>query len=287
MRSGALSPMSAKLGIVAGAGELPLMLARACEASGRPFFVLGLESFAKPADLDRFPHGWTTFGQAGRTMKLLKENGCTEVVLAGRTRRPDFRALKLDFTGAALLPKFLAAIGQGDDGLLRAVVGLFEGEGIKVVGPDAVLQELVAAEGVYGACAPGDRDRSDIARGIEVARTLGGLDIGQAVVVCDGVVLAVEAIEGTDAMLARVAGLPEALRGSKEARRGVLVKTSKPGQERRVDLPAVGVDTIRNAADAGLAGVAVEAGSALVIGRAEMVREADARGLFVAGVRRP
>ncbi len=279
--------MSGGLGIIAGGGVLPLLIADAARADGRPCFILGLEGFADPAALAGRPHGWTTFGQVGRTLKLLRENGCTDVTLAGHARRPDFRALKLDWKGARYFPGFIRAIGQGDDGLLRAVAAIFESEGFRLVGPDEVLSALKAKAGVLGAVQPSERDRIDAERGFAVVDALGRLDIGQAVVVADRVVLAVEAIEGTDAMLDRVAALPETLRGAAAARRGVLVKACKPGQDRRIDLPSIGVETVVRAAAAGLAGIVVEAGRSLILGEGAVREAADRAGLFVAAMDTP
>lgn len=279
--------MTGAIGIIAGGGDLPVRLARAFQAAGRPFFMLGLEGFADPEALKPFPHGWTTYGQVNRTVTQLRAHHCTEVTMAGHSRRPDFRALKLDWKGAMLLPRFLASIGKGDDGLLRAVIGLFEQEGFKVVGPHEVLGSLTAPEGLLTRTAPSARDEADIAHAFTVLAAIGQLDIGQAAIVADKVTLAVEAIEGTDAMLARVAALPAYLRGSHEARRGVLVKASKPGQERRADLPAIGPETVRGAAAAGLAGIVIEAGAGLILGAEEVTSAADGAGLFVAARAKP
>jgi DUF1009 family protein len=182
-----------------------------------------------------------------------------------------------------MLPALLAAAPQGDDALLRAVMAEHEKAGFTIIGAEQAMEHLLATPGVWGACAPSDGERGDIAKAAKIAAAVGALDIGQGVVVCDGVVLAVEAQEGTDAMLERVARLPEALRGLANARRGVLVKRPKPIQERRIDLPTIGVKTIQGAAAAGLAGVAVEAGGALAVRRDALVAAADAAGLFVYG----
>jgi hypothetical protein len=166
----------------------------------------------------------------------------------------------------------------GDDGLLSAVVREIEGEGFRVVGAEDVLGALAARAGAYGRVAPSEQDRLDIARGVEVLRALGAVDVGQAVVVERGVVLGIEAIEGTDALVARCGAL------RREASGGVLVKIAKPAQERRVDLPTIGVRTVEAVADAGLAGIAVEAGRALVADARAVAAAADARGVFVLGV---
>lgn len=182
-----------------------------------------------------------------------------------------------------MVPALLAAAPLGDDALLRALMAEHERAGFRVVGADEVMRELLAAAGAWGALAPDFAQRADILKAALVAAAAGSFDIGQGVVVCDGLVLAVEAQEGTDAMLRRVADLPAPLRGSARARRGVLVKRPKPMQERRIDLPVVGVATVELAAAAGLAGIAVEAGGALVVRRAELIAAADSVGVFLYG----
>jgi DUF1009 family protein len=186
--------------------------------------------------------------------------------------------------GLAALPGVIAAARSGDDGLLRFLVREFEKEGFAVEGAEAVMSELSLPTGPLGRHAPSEEQLADVERALAVARAIGRLDIGQGAVVCDGLVLAVEAQEGTDAMLARVAGLPVELRGQAAGRRGILAKAPKPIQETRVDLPTIGVPTVRGAAAAGLAGVVGEAGRLLVLDRAEVVALADELGLFILGV---
>jgi len=267
---------SAKLGIIAGGGDLPLRLAAACTETGRAFYVLAIEGLAKP-DVERFPHSWIPLGSVGRAMKLLKETACKEVVFAGIVKRPDFSKLKPDWRGARLIPRMVRAARDGDDALLSVILEEFERAGFKVIGAEEVFSGLLAKPQVLTRVQPTDKDRYDIARGIETVRALGRLDIGQGAVVCEGLVLAVEAAEGTDAMLERCAALPREIRG-------VLVKLTKPAQERRVDLPTMGVATVERAAQAGLAGIAMEAGGALIIDEAETIACADRLGLFIVGI---
>src|SRR6185312_9420122 len=166
---------------------------------------------------------------------------------------------------------------------LRYLMQGFEKEGFAIEGAHEVMGELALGEGPLGAHAPGEAHGADIAKAIEVARAIGALDIGQGAVVCDGLVLAVEAQEGTDAMLRRVADLPADVRGTPERRRGVLAKVAKPIQEDRVDLPTIGLATVEAAAAAGLAGIVGVAGKMLVLDRDAVIRAADAAGLFIAG----
>jgi DUF1009 family protein len=271
------------LGIIAGGGELPLAIARASEADGRSVFVLGLAGMAAAADVAAFPHAFVSLGELGKAIKLLKDAGCSEVTLAGKVSRPEFSKLRVDMKGAFALPKVIAAAAKGDDALLRVLVGIIEDEGLRVVGSTDAAATLAAPFGPIGRLKPTPEQERDIRRAVKVVLTIGALDVGQAAVVCEGLVLAVEAAEGTDSMLQRVAGLPAALRGSAENRKGVLVKSVKPQQERRVDLPVIGIRTVELAAAAGLAGIAVEAGAALIVNRHRVAEEADRSGLFVLG----
>jgi UDP-2,3-diacylglucosamine hydrolase len=277
---------SGRLGIIAGGGQLPVAIAETARAQGRPVFVLALEGMADAA-LETFPHSWISLGELGRAIKLLKEHRCGEVTLAGKVARPEFSKLKLDARGALALPRVMAAAIKGDDALLRAVLHFFESEGMRVVGSVDAARDLIAARGPLGLLEPSEEEDSDIAHGMQVVSALGALDIGQAVVVCRGLVLAVEAAEGTDAMLTRVASLPAAIRGTPEDKMGVLVKAAKPNQERRVDLPVIGVRTVELAASAGLAGIAVEAGAALIVNRLGVIQAANHHSLFVTGVTPP
>jgi UDP-2,3-diacylglucosamine hydrolase len=269
-----------KLGILAGAGELPLRIIEACRATGRPVFVLAFEGAADPAVIAGVPQAWVRLGAAADGLRLLRENGVEELVLAGGIERPSLFALRPDWRTA----KFFARIGYralGDDGLLKAVIHELEEEGFRVVGADSLLPQALAPEGPLGRLVPDAQAKADIARGFEIIRMLGTLDIGQAAVVQQGLVLGVEAIEGTDALLARAGGL------KREGPGGVLVKAAKPGQERRADLPTIGLRTVANAAAAGLRGIAVETGASLVIDPKALAAAADRAGLFVVGVKPP
>jgi hypothetical protein len=267
-----------KLGILAGGGPLPGHLIEACRAAGRPYFVIAFESHADADVIGDAPHAWVRLGAASETLGLLHTQGVEEIVMAGPVTRPSLRDLSPDARAAKFLARGL--LNRGDDGLLGAIVRILEEEeGFRVVGADSILTDLRAVSGPFGACQPDDDARADIARGVEVVRRLGELDIGQAVVVRAGIVLGVEAAEGTAGLLARIAAFREDRRG------GVLVKLAKPRQERRADLPTIGPDTVTAAAAAGLAGIAVTAGATLVVDRAEVVARADAASLFVCGIR--
>jgi hypothetical protein len=267
------------LGLIAGGGELPVHVAAAAESEGRLGCVIALDGFADPSRFAKAtPCG---IARIGAMFKALHEARCDAVCFAGIVARPDFSKLKPDMKGVSLLPKVLAAAARGDDALLRAVIAIFEREGLAVIGADQIADELKARAGLLGGIGPDDAARADAMKALHVAAVIGAEDIGQGAVVARGLVLAVEAQEGTDAMLGRVAGLPEALRGTAAARSGVLAKRPKPVQERRIDLPVIGVSTVEAAAKAGLAGIVAPAGGALILGRDSVARAADAAGVFV------
>ena len=272
-----------KLALIAGGGMLPVSLARHCEATGRNLFVVRLRGLSEP-DLAAFPGADVGLAELGRAIRLMRDAACESVCLAGNVARPDFRQLKPDLRGLAALPGAIAAARRGDDGLLSFLVCEFEKEGFVVEGADEVAGNLTLRAGVLGRCSPRPEHLTDIARAMSAARAVGALDAGQAAVSCDGLILALEAQEGTDAMLDRVADLPKEIRGDRENRRGVLAKVCKPGQETRVDLPTIGPRTVRGASDAGLAGIVGEASRILVLERDEVAALADILGLFVAGV---
>jgi DUF1009 family protein len=274
-----------RLGVIAGGGALPVSVAARCEAEGRPVFVVRLFGFAD-IQLARYPGIEAGIAEFGKILSALKKAGCTGVCFAGTVSRPDFKALKPDLKGATLLPGIIAAATQGDDALLRKILSVFEGEGYAIEGADDILGGEMLSGGPLGIIRPDEEQLSDLRKALHVAEKAGELDIGQGAVVCDGLVLAVEAQEGTDAMLARVAGLPADLRGSARERKGALAKAPKPIQDMRVDMPVIGARTVEMAAAAGLAGVGGVAGRLILIDRAGLIEAADRLGLFVWGEQR-
>jgi len=273
------------LGLIAGGGALPRAVAQAAKAAGREVYVVALLGSVMEDWTNAFHHQFLSPGEPGRIIKALKEHGVQEVLLCGKVDRPKFNEMKLDAKGMLLLPKAIAAAKQGDDALLRFIVGICEDAGLTAISVAQAAPALVAGEGVLGAVAPNAEHRADIERAFKIVHALGALDVGQAAVVCDGLPLAVEAAEGTDAMLLRIPLLRESLRGTADKKRGVLAKALKPLQDAKTDMPVVGVETVKNAAAAFLAGIAVEAGSALILDRAGVAAEADRLGLFVTGVK--
>jgi DUF1009 family protein len=271
-----------KLGLIAGGGALPLAIAARCEAEDRPLFVIRLTGFADP-HLVRYPGAEIGMAELGKALAALKAAGCKAVCFAGTVNRPDFKSLKPDLKGATLLPGIIAAATRGDDALLRKILSVFENEGYAVEGADDILGGETLEPGALGAVSPTEDQLADLRKALHVAEKAGELDIGQGAVVCDGLVLAVEAQEGTDAMLTRVAGLPADLRGAAGALKGALGKAPKPIQDLRVDMPVIGTRTLELAHAAGLAGVGGVAGKLILIDRPALIETANRLGLFVWG----
>ncbi len=253
------------------------MVAAAARAAGRELFIVGFEGQTPPEWVEAYPHAWVRLGAVTRTIELLHRAGCNEVCLIGRVGRPSLGAFVRDRRALGILRR-LGSLDAGDDRLLRAVVAELEGEGFTVVGADTLADDLLAPEGCIGGQEPDDVARADVRRGIAVLRALGTVDVGQAVVVQSQLVLGVEAVEGTDALLERCARL------KRDGPGGVLVKGRKPGQERRVDLPTIGPRTVEAAAAAGLRGIAIEARHTLIAEIGEVERLALRLGVFVQGV---
>jgi UDP-2,3-diacylglucosamine hydrolase len=266
------------LGIIAGGGPLPGQVAAAAIAAGRPVYIAALEGFAEPEIVKPYLHQFFRLGAIGAIRHALRENNCVEIVMIGPVKRPSFLALRPDAEGAKLLAKIGRAAFAGDDGLLAAVVRVLSDDGFNVLGAHEIVSDVLAPPGLLTVTAPDASEMADVQRGIEVLKIIGAADIGQACVVQQGIVLAVEAVEGTDAMLARIPLV------ARPGPAGVLVKLAKPGQERRADLPTIGVATIRHAQEAGLRGVAFEAGNTILADRALMIEAADEAGMFILGV---
>ena len=269
-----------KIGILAGGGRLPLSIAESVVARGAGVHIVGIEGEADTA-IARFPHTWVSWGQIGRMVDTLHREAGPELVIAGGVKRPDLRKIRPDLGFLKSLPKVFALLAGGDDSVLTRVVRFFEANGFVVRGAHEVAPELLVREGTIGTTGLSTPAHADAQIGFAVRSLLGPLDAGQAVVVAGGRVLAIEGAEGTDAMLERAQGVRTALA---PLQGGVLAKGPKPGQELRIDMPAVGPRTVERAVAAGLDGVALEAGGVLVLDRAEMVRLADAYKFAIAGL---
>lgn len=267
------------LGIIAGGGELPRVIMQACRDQGRPYYLLALNDMADAqtaADAGD-AHAWIRFGAIGKALDLLHTNQVQEIVLAGKVTRPKISTIRPDMKGTKLLARIGAQLISGDNALLSGIVEFLEEEGFRITGAEEIVKDLVAPEGMIGTIYPDKRAQTDIELGAQMARSIGALDLGQAVIVHHGHILGVEAIEGTDALIQRCAALKIDERG------GVLVKVKKPQQERRVDLPTIGVETVERVAECGFSGIAIEAGASLILNRREVAKRADALGIFVIG----
>ena len=263
-----------KLAIIAGGGRLPEILVDRCQAAGTSLFVAALKG---QGDASRFSGAELEvfrLGAVGAILKHLKSKEISDIVLAGSVRRPKAADLIPDFWTARFLAR-TGAMALGDDGLLKAILSALEDEeGFRVLAPHELVPELLTPKGQVGGISVGEGDAATLAAGIEGAKGLGQRDVGQAVIVKDGRVIAEEGQEGTEAMI---------MGSGPEVSGGILVKAMKPGQEARVDLPAIGPDTVEQARAAGLRGIAVEAGHSLILDRPEVIRRADHAGMFVFG----
>jgi hypothetical protein len=276
--------MNSPLGIIAGGGDLPRAVAQSVTDSGRKVQVLAVRGSTDEAWLCDFPHEWMAIGEWGRSLKLLAAAGAQEVVLVGQVDRPTLSEIKFDTKGLMILPALVAAARKGDDAMLRVTSDFYARQGFRVLTAAEAAPGLVMGEGPLGRSRPGPEHLADIARAFAIIRALGPLDVGQAAIVCDGLPLCVEAAEGTDAMIARVNSLRKNLRGSPEKKRGVLAKGLKTSQDRKTDLPVIGLKTVRGVYEAGLAGIALEAGASLIVDKRAVAAEADRLGLFITGV---
>ncbi|MCQ8240279.1 LpxI family protein [Rhizosaccharibacter radicis] len=266
------------LGILAGGGPLPGQVAAAAARAGREVFIVGFQDFAEPAVIGPWPHEMIRLAAAGRILSALRAHHCREIVLIGPVKRPSLRDIRPDAEGARILARIGRALFSGDDGLLAALVRVFGEEGFVVRGAHEFLRDATGRPGILGRHAPDEGALADIRLGVRVVRALGRLDVGQGCVVQDGLVLAVEALEGTDRMLERAGTLRQTGAG------GVLVKLCKPAQERRADMPTIGPDTVTAASAAGLRGIAFEAGGTLFTDPVRVQATADAAGLFLFGL---
>jgi DUF1009 family protein len=270
-----VTPDPGPLGVIAGGGLLPVRVAEAVAASGRPVVVAVLEGHGDATAYPRFPARAFRWGLAATMLAWLKDHGVREVVLAGTVARPSVLSLRPDAAGVKLLARIGRAAFTGDDSILRAVMKVLAEDGFEVLGAQQVLAGLLPPAALLAGPAPDDLARADIQRGLAVCRALGAVDVGQGCVVQQGLVLAVEAIEGTDAMLARAGTL------NREGPGGVLVKALKPGQSRLADLPTIGPRTVDGAREAGLRGLAFEAGGTILLERETTIARAAAAGIFL------
>ena len=270
-------PKQAPIALLAGRGDLPRALIHVFQNQNRPFVVLAFKGQTEEALLKEAPHIWLHFGEIGKALSYMKENNIQEIVMAGAISRPAMSEIRPDWEGV----KWLAKIGSkalGDDNILKLVIDMIVERGYRVVGPDDILSDLLAKEGVLTHMIPDEQAWRDIGRGVEVLSALSPVDVGQAVVVQEGLILGIEALEGTDALIERAGALRRPGLG------GILIKIAKRQQEQRVDLPTIGPETIHKMVKAGLRGVAIEASRTLILNREEVLKLAQKKGLFIVGL---
>lgn len=278
-------PASEPVAIICGGGSFPAAVAEAAVRRGRRPIMFAVRGWADPQVAERYEHHWIALGQVGRFFRLMRAENCRDVLLIGTLLRPPIRQIRLDWQSLRLLPRTIRFFRGGDNRLLSGLASLMEEEGgLRLIGVKDIAPEVIVPEGVLGGVQPSPRDRADIARGLALIAALGPFDVGQAAIVANNHVLAVEAAEGTDNLLIRIAELRRLGRVTAPVGTGVLVKAPKPGQDRRFDLPAIGPQTIANVARAGLAGLAVAAGNTIIADAGEVTAAADRANIFVVGV---
>jgi len=272
------------LAVICGGGALPFAVADAVGKRGRRVVLFAIRGWADPQRVSAYPHHWASFGQFGWFCRIAQREGCRDVVLIGSVVRPAIWKIRPDFKTLRLLPRIVGLLRGGDNRLLKGVAAIFEEHGFRLIGAHEIAPDILMPEGPLGRERPTAGDQADIATALALLDATSPFDVGQAVVVADTRVLAIEAAEGTDRMLARIAELRQGGRIA-DARRGVLVKAAKRGQDRRVDLPSIGPRTVEGAARAGLAGIAVVSGSTIIAEAGLTGAAADRERLFVIGVR--
>ena len=272
------------LAIICGGGSLPFAVADAAVRTGRRVVLFALRGFAEAQRVAEYPHHWTRLGQYGRFRRIAQAEGCHDVVFIGSLVRPKITQIWPDLETLWRLPRLLGAFRGGDDRLLSGIATFFEEQGFRVIGADQIAPDILMPHGALGSCAPRERDRTDILSALALLHATGPFDVGQAAVVADNRVLAIEAADGTDEMLAHIAELRRTGRIRTPAGAGVLVKAPKAGQDRRIDMPSIGPSTIEAVVRAELAGIAVVAGSAIVAEPERTAKGADKANIFVIGI---
>jgi DUF1009 family protein len=276
--------ISPNVGIIAGGGVLPFAVAASMRTRGLNPFLFSIRGFCDPVQVEKFPHHWIALGQFGRLTRLLRSEGCSDLVFVGGMIRPALSEIRLDWGTVRAIPQIAKAMRGGDDHLLSGMSRIFEQHGFRVVGIQDVAPDLLMPEGSVTRASPDAGATTDIQKGLDLLKAIGPFDVGQAVVVIDGHVIGVEDVEGTDGLLLRVVRLRAEGRVRAKPGRGVLVKAPKITQDLRFDLPTLGPRTVEGVIAAQLAGIGSTAGRALVAESGVMIAEADRAGLFVAGL---
>lgn len=272
------------LALICGGGSMPLAVAQSVTGRGRAVVLFALRGAADAAAVERFPHHWVSIGQIGKFMRLARAAGCRDVVFIGSLVRPSLWQVRPDLKGLQVMPRVIAAYRGGDNHLLSGMGKILEQDGFHLLGAHEVAPQILVPKGALGRAQASPRDRDDIAIGFDCLHAIGPFDVGQAAVVAGKHVLAVEAAEGTDQMLARIAEMRANGRLRAASTGGVLVKAAKPGQDRRFDLPSIGPRTVDGAVRAGLAGIAVLAEETIIAEPELVIAKADQANIFVVGI---
>jgi len=276
--------ISSPVGLIAAGGVMPFAVADSLARRGLTPVLFAVRGACDETEVARFRHHWISVGQLGRATKLFHSEGCRDLLFIGSLVRPSLSEIRLDWGTLRAMGRIWASFRGGDDHLLSGIGRILEGQGFRMVGIKDVAPDLLMPMGALTVTKPDARADADIAKGRDVLRALSPFDVGQGAIVIDGHVVAVEDIEGTDGLLARVARLREQGRIRAGVGRGVLVKAPKAGQDLRYDLPTIGPRTIDGAANANLAGVAVVAGQTILAEPEAMIAAADRASLFITGV---
>lgn len=272
------------IAIICGYGSLPCEVAEGAIAAGRHPFLVGIEGEAD-ASIEAYDHRYMNLGQFGALLKLLRERDIREIVMAGGVHsRPEVFSLKLDWGAISSIPKAMAMLLGGDDSLLTGLIKLFQDHDIAVLGAHQVAPQLLAAQGVIAGKKPGQKDMANIVLGAAACHALGKLDIGQAAIAEAGRIVALEGVEGTDGLVQRIVDLRASGRMPKKGKNGVLVKRMKPNQDQRVDLPAIGPQTVVSVKEAGLCGIAVDAGRSLILQKEKTLQLAKEHKIYIYGL---
>ena len=266
-----------KLAIIAGNGSIPFYLIEECKKIGREYCLIIIEGHGKELSEKYEPDYIVSLSKMGRAVKYVKNIGIKHILMVGGVKRPSLKNIIPDLWTA----KFLTTISSkvsGDNSVLSKLTKALEREGFIIVAPEEVLPNLICPKGTLGKVKPNQQNNEDISTGYKIAKIIGANDIGQSIIIENGLVIAVEAAEGTDRMIKRSLNL------KKEKKAGVLIKVIKPMQDKRIDRPVIGIDTIKAVKKAGLDGIALESNEILILNYSDVILYADEEGLFVEGI---
>lgn len=278
-----MSKLTKKIGLIVGAGQLPYDLVLNKEKAIAPIYVIGINGVSDEKTLNLCDEK-VGLGDIGKIINIFKSHNINEIGIIGYIKRPDFSKISFDFLGIKILPKLVLAAKNGDDAIMRVILNEFENNDLKIMPPEAIFPHITSKNGALGDFCPNQNNFDDIEKAKLILNDLGKYDIGQAIVVIDGCVAAIEAQEGTDEMLKRVANLPKHLIGNEAQKKGILLKIPKTAQDLRIDLPTIGIETIINAIKANLCGIAFVKNKAIIAQEEELIQIANENKMFLFGL---